>query len=166
MWAILIAHFYIMEARKKQARYERLYKQISDLVIKHKNPLSTMATINAVLFHKFDHYFWCGFYLLNDGKLQVGPYQGSLACIDLAKNTGVCWAGINSGEAVVVPNVEEFEGHIACDGRSKSEIVIPVRNEKSEIVAVMDVDSAELNSFDEVDAQELSKIVKLIYQSV
>ncbi len=148
---------------KKTGRYERLYKQISDLIIKSNNPLSTMATIVAVLHHKMDHYFWTGFYLLQDGKLQVGPYQGSLACINLAKDTGVCWAGINEQKTVIVPDVHAFEGHIACDGRSKSEIVVPLHDASGKIVGVLDVDSSELNSFDETDALWLEKMVSLVY---
>lgn len=148
---------------KKTGRYERLYKQISDLIIKSNNPLSTMATIVAVLHHKMDHYFWTGFYLLQDGKLQVGPYQGSLACINLAKDTGVCWAGINEQKTVIVADVHNFDGHIACDGRSKSEIVVPLHNATGEIVGVLDVDSSELDSFDETDALWLEKMVNLVY---
>lgn len=122
-----------------------------------------MATIIAVLHHKMDYFFWTGFYHLVDGKLQVGPYQGSLACIDLKKDTGVCWAGINGGKTVVVPDVHKFPGHIACDGRSASEIVVPLKNGEGDIVGVFDVDSSELNSFDEVDATWLEKIVSLVY---
>lgn len=151
----------------KPKRYERLHKQLKDLVEKSSNnPLSNMATICAVLHHKMEYFFWTGFYLLHDGKLQVASYQGSLACINLEKDTGVCWAGINSGEAVLVGNVEEYPGHIACDSRSKSEIVIPVRDKENNIAGVMDVDSESLNSFDETDAEWLQKIVRLVYHSV
>ena len=122
-----------------------------------------MATINAVLHHKMETFFWTGFYLLQDGKLQVGPYQGALACINLAKDTGVCWAALNQEKTMVVPDVHNFPGHIACDSRSQSEVVVPVRNKQGELVAVLDVDSDKLNSFDEVDAEWLEKIVELVY---
>lgn len=152
-----------MDKTKKAKRYERLYKQIKDLLVKSSNnPLSDMATICAVLHHKMDYFFWTGFYLLQEEKLQVASYQGSLACIDLKKDTGVCWAGINTKQIVVVGNVHEFPGHIACDSRSASEIVVPVFNQKGIAVGVLDVDSSELNSFDEIDAEWLEKIVKLI----
>ena len=128
----------------------------------HDNPIAAMATIAAVLHNKFDHFFWTGFYLLQDGELIVGPYQGSVACIKLKKNTGVCWAGIKNKETVLVPDVHQFPGHIACDSRSQSEIVLPVRNKKGEIIGVMDVDSKELNSFDEADREGLEKIITLI----
>jgi len=153
-----------MDQKKKSRRYDRLFNQIKDLIAKSSNnPLSNMATIVAVLHHKMDYYFWTGFYLLQEGKLQVGPYQGSLACIDLAENTGVCWAGINSKKLVIVPDVDAFPGHIACDSRSKSEIVIPLWYE-NKIVGVLDVDSSSLDSFDKTDAEWLSKIVSLVYQ--
>ncbi len=152
-----------MDTKKKAGRYARLYKQIKDLIDKSSNnPLSNMATINAVLYHKMDYFFWTGFYLLQEGKLQVGPYQGSLACINLARDTGVCWAAINQQKPVVVDDVEKFPGHIACDGRSKSEVVIPLKNKSGEITGVMDVDSAVLNSFDEIDVKWLQKIIELV----
>ncbi len=122
-----------------------------------------MATINAVLYHKMDYFFWCGFYLMQEDKLQVGPYQGALACINLAKNTGVCWAAINQQKSLIVPDVEAFPGHIACDSRAKSEIVIPLRNRENQIVGALDVDSKMYNSFDETDASELEKIARLVY---
>lgn len=152
-----------MDKTKKAKRYERLHKQIKDLLDKSSNnPLSDMATICAVLHHKMDYFFWTGFYLLQEEKLQVASYQGSLACIDLKKDTGVCWAGINTKQTVVVGNVHEFPGHIACDSRSASEIVVPLFNQKGLAVGVLDVDSSELNSFDEIDAEWLEKIVKLV----
>lgn len=153
-----------MDATKKQKRYQRLYKQIQDLILKSSNnPLSNMATINAVLYHKMEYFFWCGFYLMQEGKLQVGPYQGSLACINLTEGTGVCQAALLQQKTLVVPDVEAFPGHIACDSRSKSEIVIPLYDKENQLVGVMDVDSKDLNSFDEVDQQELEKIVRLVY---
>lgn len=152
-----------MDTDKKGRRYERLHTQIKDLIDKSSNnSISNMATIAAVLHHKMDYFFWTGFYLLQDGKLQVGPYQGSLACIDLKKDTGVCWAGIKMKETIVVKDVHNFPGHIACDSRSASEIVVPVRNSNGEIIGVMDVDSSVVNSFDETDELWLEKIVSLI----
>lgn len=153
-----------MEQSKKSGRYERLYQQIKDLLVKSNNPISAMATISAVLHHKMDGFFWTGFYLLQDDKLQVGPYQGSLACINLAKDTGVCWAGINRRETIIVPDVHAFPGHIACDGRSQSEIVVPLYNIQGEITGVLDVDSDSLATFDETDAYWLEKIVEMVYQ--
>ena len=152
-----------MDKKKKEGRYQRLYKQIKELIDKSSNnQLSNMATINAVLKHKMNYFFWVGFYLLQQGKLQVGPYQGALACINLAKDTGVCWAAINQNKPVIVPDVEQFPGHIACDSRSKSEIVVPLKDANNKIFGVMDVDSAKLDSFDEIDSKWLIKITELI----
>ncbi|MEZ5147533.1 MAG: GAF domain-containing protein [Bacteroidales bacterium] len=151
-----------MDSTKKKNRYNRIFKQLEELLAPHDNTIAAMATIAAVLHNKFDHFFWTGFYLLQDGELIIGPYQGSVACIKLKKNTGVCWAGIKNKETVLVPDVHQFPGHIACDSRSQSEIVLPVRNKKGEIIGVMDVDSKELNSFDEADREGLEKIITLI----
>jgi GAF domain-containing protein len=153
-----------MKQTKKYRKYERLYQQIRELIQKSSNNSgSNMSTIIAVLHHKIDYFFWTGFYFLIDGKLQVGPYQGSLACINLAKDTGVCWAAINKKETLIVDDVSAFSGHIACDARSASEIVIPLYDEQNQLCGVMDVDSRELNSFDETDAFWLEKISKLVY---
>jgi len=153
-----------MDKTKKEKRYRRLHKQIQDLIIKSSNnPLSNMATINAVLYHKMETFFWCGFYLFQEDKLQIGPYQGALACINLPAGTGVCQAAVSQRKTLVVSDVEAFPGHIACDGRAKSEIVIPVYDKEGIIRGVLDVDSTSLDSFDEVDATELEKIVRLVY---
>ncbi len=154
-----------MDKDKKIGRYGRMYSQIESYMKKCENPISRMATISAVLHHKMDYFFWTGFYLLHDNRLLVGPYQGPVACQELASNKGVCWAGINRKETIVVPDVHAFPDHIACDSRSKSEIVVPVKNEKGQIIGVLDIDSKDLNSFDEADAQELEKIVAMIYKS-
>ncbi|MGC9373696.1 MAG: GAF domain-containing protein [Bacteroidales bacterium] len=152
-----------MDKNKKQGRYERIYKQIAELMPKTEDPHARMSTIIAVLHHKMESFFWTGFYFLKNDKLVVGQYQGPVACQELAKDTGVCWAGINQQKPIVVPDVEKFPGHIACDSRSKSEIVIPLKNPKGDIIGVLDVDSNEYNSFDEVDEKMLVQILALIY---
>ncbi|MEA3504116.1 MAG: GAF domain-containing protein [Bacteroidota bacterium] len=151
-----------MEKKKKAARYQRIYKQLDGLVESEKNPISRMSSIAAVLHHKMEYFFWTGFYLLIEGELLVHSYQGPVACMKLKKNSGVCWAGIDRKESVVVDEVEKFPGHIACDSRSKSEIVVPLRDINGDVYGVLDVDSSELNSFDEIDALWLEKIVELI----
>ena len=153
-----------MKQEKKLQRYERIYTQLKALLAPHDNPIAAMATIAALLHHKFDYYFWTGFYLLQDGELRVGPYQGPVACILLKKDTGVCWAGINGSNTVVVPDVHQFPGHIACDSRSNSEIVVPLKNAGGEVVGVLDVDSKELASFDEADRAGLEKILTLVFK--
>lgn len=152
-----------MEKSKKQARYQRLYEQMAGLMIKTQDPYARMATIVAVLHHKMENFFWTGFYILKSGILTVQNYQGPLACQILEKNSGVCWSSINEQKTLVVPDVHQFPGHIACDARSKSEIVVPVRKSDGEIIGVLDVDSDTLGSFDATDAEWLEKIVNLIY---
>jgi len=152
-----------METTRKKTRYERIMAQLADLLKKTKDPDARMATIIALLHHKFDSYFWTGFYFLKNGELLVKSYQGALACQVLEKNKGVCWAGITQGKTIVVPDVRKFPGHIACDSRSYSEIVVPVRDRTGTIVGVLDVDSKEFNAFDETDAGYLEKISRMIY---
>ncbi|MEI6576378.1 MAG: GAF domain-containing protein [Bacteroidota bacterium] len=153
-----------MPKENSPGRYERITVQLADLFTKTRDPLARMSTTSAVLYHKLDHVFWCGFYRLVDEDLIVGPYQGPLACQVLTRNKGVCWASIREQKAMVVPDVEKFPGHIACDARSRSEIVIPVKDENNQIIAVLDIDSKELSNFSDEDAFFLEKIVQLIYK--
>jgi GAF domain-containing protein len=150
-------------SKSKAGKYDRILNQIKDLVVATENPVSRMATISALLHHKMNGYYWTGFYILEEGELIVGPYQGPIACLKLKKGTGVCWAGIIRNESVVVGDVHQFPGHIACSTQSNSEIVIPVRNKAGEVVAVLDVDSREFNRFDNDDRIGLEKIVTLVY---
>jgi len=153
-----------MDNEKKARRYERIIVQLSELLTKTNNPLSRMATIIAVLHNKMDNFSWTGYYHLIEGELLVGAYQGPLACQKLQNNKGVCWTSINKKETIVVENVHDFEGHIACDSRSNSEIVVPILNNEGEILACLDIDSMNLNNFNEVDAKYLEQIVKMIYK--
>jgi L-methionine (R)-S-oxide reductase len=152
-----------MESQKKKERYHRIYHQLKDLLVKSDDFEARMATIIAVLHHKMETFFWTGFYCLKDGELIVKTYQGPVACQVLKKNTGVCWAGINRGKTIIVPDVHLFPGHIACDSRSKSEIVVPFKDTTNRIIGILDVDSTSLNAFDQTDAIYLEKIVALIY---
>ncbi|MCU0276987.1 MAG: GAF domain-containing protein [Acidobacteria bacterium] len=153
-----------MDRKQKLSRYGRVRGQLAELLEKTPDPQARMATVAALLFHKFDHYFWCGFYRLVNGDLVVGPYQGPLACQVLARGQGVCWEAVKREGTVIVPDVHNFPGHIACDSRSRSEIVVPVRNRAGAIVAVLDADSDRLAQFDEADAEGLQGIVDLLLQ--
>jgi L-methionine (R)-S-oxide reductase len=144
-------------------RYLRIYQQIRKIFRNTDDLTARMATINALLYHKMSGFFWVGFYLLKEGRLVAGPYQGPLACTELEKNKGVCWAAINSGKTVIVPDVSRFEGHIACSVLSNSEIAVPVKNLNNETKGVLDIDSRKLNNFDNTDSAELEKIVGLLY---
>ena len=151
-------------AGNKISKYLRIYTQLEKLTEKCMDPLARMATVNAILYHKMEGFSWVGFYLLKGGQLIVGPYQGPLACQTLEKNKGVCWAGINEKKTIIVPDVHDFPGHIACDSRSRSEIVIPLLNLEGEITGVMDIDSRLGDNFDATDVCELEKICRLIYR--
>jgi GAF domain-containing protein len=152
-----------MEKNKKDGRYSRIYNQLNELVKKSNSPTARMATIIAVLHHKMEPFFWTGFYMIENGELTVNMYQGPVACQVLEKNKGVCWAAFNKKETVVVEDVHKFPGHIACDSRSNSEIVVPLKNRDGEIIGVLDVDSKDKAAFDETDARWLEKIMELIY---
>lgn len=151
-----------MNADKMTGRYQRIADQLSKLLQATQVPIARMATIASLLHHKMDHFFWTGFYRYIDGQLIVGPYQGPLACQTLQKDTGACWAALNRKKTIIIPDVRKFPGHIACDSRSKSEIVIPCFDQSGKVFAVMDVDSKDMDSFDQTDAEYLEKIVKLI----
>lgn len=153
----------VMEDKKKEGRYERMYKQLSELVLKSQNTQARMATIIAVLHHKMEYYFWTGFYLIDNGKMTVNMYQGPVACQILEKDKGVCWAAFNQQKTIVVEDVHQFPGHIACDSRSNSEIVVPFKNAAGEIIGVLDIDSKDKASFSEVDAKWLAKMLELVY---
>jgi len=147
---------------RKAERYQRIYEQLKPLIEKSPNYISAMATISSALYHKMDGFFWCGFYLVNEEFLSVGPYQGSLACQILQKPKGVCWAAVIENKTLIVDNVHDFPGHIACDSRSNSEIVVPVYDSENKLFAVLDVDSTNFSHFDNVDKEFLIKITQLI----
>lgn len=152
-----------MDKKKKEGRYQRMYVQLEKLMHTCTDEEARKASIIAVMHHKMDYFFWTGFYMLNKGELIVTKYQGPVACMKLAKDVGVCWAAINRKETVIVEDVHQFPGHIGCDSRSNSEIVIPLKSRTGEIVGVLDVDSKDFNSFDEIDGEYLEKILNLIY---
>jgi GAF domain-containing protein len=155
------------EARLR-ARYARLETQLVELLVKSSDVEARMATTVALLHHKLPHFFWTGFYRLVDAAdggqdLVVGAYQGPVACAVLTRGEGVCWACVQRGEPLRVPDVHAFPGHIACDARSRSELVLPVRDPSGRIRAVLDIDSRELDAFQQADVEGLSAIARLIF---
>jgi len=150
-----------MDEKKKESRYRRLIIQIEDLLKKSPDELAAQATIASVLFNKMDYFFWCGFYRLEGQRLIIGPYQGPPAC-QVLEGSGVCLASVEQQTIIVVPDVHKFPGHIACDSRSRSEIVVPVRNKSGKITGVIDVDSKDIGSFTEIDALYIEKITSLL----
>jgi L-methionine (R)-S-oxide reductase len=123
-----------------------------------------MATVSALVHHAFGH-LWTGFYrvVAKDSLLRVGPYQGTLGCLEIKFGKGVCGTAAATGVTQVVPDVHLFPGHISCDGRSESEIVVPVFNKQKQLIAVFDIDSAKKNSFDEVDKIHLEQLMQLVF---
>lgn len=140
----------------KSGQYEALLQQLILLIGEEKNAVANLANVAAGLKEYFG-YFWVGFYLVEQNELVLGPFQGPIACSRITYGRGVCGAAWEQNESLLVPNVDEFPGHIACSSLSKSEVVIPLRKNNS-IIGVLDVDSDKLNDFDEVDVQYLEKL--------
>lgn len=148
----------------KIKKYERIYAQLEELFTATLHLPSRMATTVAVLHHKMKDFYWTGFYMLEQGELLVNCYQGPLACQKLRKNTGVCWAAINRAQTIVVDNVHDFEGHIACSSLTNSEIVVPLYDADKKIIGCLDIDSKKMANFDEIDITGLQKIITLLIQ--
>jgi len=149
----------------KREAYEECHRDIvaiwSDEGGATLDDIALMSTINSVLANRFDHYFWTGFYRVCGDRLVVGPYIGTVGCLQIEFGRGVCGTAAAKRETVIVPDVNQFPGHIACDAASKSEIVVPVFGPTNELIAVLDVDSDQLNAFDDEDRAGLEKIVGL-----
>ena len=144
----------------KQEQYENLIPQIQAVMDPKVDIIANMANM-ATMLHETFGFWWTGFYRVINNELVLGPFQGPLACTRITFGRGVCGTSWKERRTVVVPDVEQFPGHIACSSASRSEIVVPVfQNE--EIVAVLDIDSAELNTFDEIDARYLQEIASLL----
>ena len=146
----------------KAARYAEVAAEIAAVLEGETNTTARLATVAAMLAQSFETFFWTGFYLVDPARsdeLVVGPYQGTLGCLRIAFGQGVCGAAAASRRTVIVPDVEAFPGHIACDGRSRSEIVVPVTSAGGRLLGVLDIDSTELDAFDETDAHWLETIL-------
>ena len=142
----------------KEEKYTSILPQAAALLEGEDDNIANMANLSALLHQAFG-FWWTGFYRVVGKELVLGPFQGPLACTHIPFGRGVCGTAWKNGETVVVPDVEEFPGHIACSSESRSEIVVPVRNDNG-IVAVLDIDSRELGCFDDIDRKYLEKIVE------
>ena len=142
--------------------YQLLHEQLGHVLAGIEDRIAAMATVTALVHHGFGH-LWTGFYQVADPGhlLRVGPYQGTLGCLEIPFGQGVCGTAAARQETVIVPDVQAFDGHIVCDARARSEIVVPVFDGDSELIAVLDVDSAEIASFDQRDADGLERILSL-----
>ena len=151
---------YIPTDASREQLYESLLPQIRSVVEDESDEVANMANVAAVLREAFG-FFWIGFYRNIGGELVLGPFQGPLACTRIAEGKGVCGSAMAQKKTLIVPNVEEFPGHIACSSRSKSEIVVPgLRN--GQVVFVLDIDSEQLAEFSELDQRYLEQVVSLL----
>ena len=141
--------------------YNEIAPQIEALISGETDTVANLANVAAVLKEAFG-FFWVGFYVVKENQLVLSAFQGSVACTRIDFDKGVCGHSYMTRETVIVPNVDEFPGHIACSSASKSEIVVPVFEKSGEVFAVLDVDSDKLNDFSQVDAEGLERIVKII----
>ncbi|MEM8568125.1 MAG: GAF domain-containing protein [Bacteroidota bacterium] len=146
----------------KQEKYGDLIPQIEGLIEGEPDLIANLANISAALKQGMD-YFWVGFYIVRQGELVLGPFQGPIACTRIKLGKGVCGTAWEKGETIIVPNVDEFPGHIACSSESRSEIVLTAKK-NGQVKLVLDVDSNKLNDFDEVDKEHLEQLIQKIEQ--
>ena len=149
----------------KQQEYDELLPQLAALIAGEHEEMSVLANVCAVLKERFG-WFWVGFYLAREGELRLGPFQGPLACMHIAFGRGVCGTAFERKESIVVDDVEQFPGHIACSSLSRSEIVIPLFDSTRQPVGVLDIDSTELATFDETDRINLQRVCQLISETL
>jgi len=143
----------------KEDTYKLLLKQAEALIEGETDMIANMANLSALIQDTF-HFWWCGFYLVKDNELVLGPFQGPVACTRIGFGKGVCGTAWKERQTVIVPDVEKFPGHIACSAASRSEIVVPIFQNDT-IIAVLDIDSKELNTFDEIDRKYLEELCSL-----
>ncbi len=151
---------------EKAARYAEVAAEIAAVLDGELHPVARMATVAAMLAQSFPGFLWTGFYLVDPvrrDELVVGPYQGTLGCLRIAIGKGVCGTAAAERRTQVAPDVDAFPGHIACDSRSRSEIVVPVIDADGGLIGVLDVDAAELDAFDATDAAWLERIVAQVF---
>ena len=148
----------------KDEQYKRFIEQFTSLIQGETDPISIFANASAALKEAFG-FFWVGFYLVKDDFLHLGPFQGSVACYRIKKGKGVCGTAWAEARTLVVPDVDQFPGHIACNSLSRSEIVVPLIAE-GEVKGVLDIDSDRLNSFDDTDKEYLEEVTRLLVEQI
>ncbi|WP_113635183.1 GAF domain-containing protein [Nubsella zeaxanthinifaciens] len=150
----------ILKEASKEEQYQSILPQIQALLTGETDLIANLANVCAAMKEQFN-WFWVGFYLIKDDELVLGPFQGPVACTRIKKGKGVCGSSWEQEQTLIVPNVDEFPGHIACASASKSEIVLPLFM-RGEIIGVLDVDSEHLSHFDEIDAKYLTEILRFL----
>jgi len=163
----LMSHFELEEpaAVSKSELYDQLASQLSSLLAGEHDFVANAANFSALIFHSLHDLNWAGFYFLHDGELVLGPFQGKPACVRIAIGQGVCGTAAAKRETVIVWNVHEFPGHIACDSASNSEIVVPIFKDKK-LIGVLDLDSHALSRFDQDDERGLERLVDIFVKSI
>ena len=152
---------------EKETKYKELLARLVPMIDGETNAVSVMANASALMREVMgDVYFWVGFYTVNGDMLELGPFQGTSACYRIKHGRGVCGTSWSQAKTLVVPDVEEFPGHIACSSLSRSEIVVPLKNNAGTVCAVLDIDSRELAAFDEVDAKYLGEVAQKISEVI
>ena len=149
------------ETTAKRSLYEQLAAQLSSLLAGERDLIANAANFSSLIFHSLPDLNWAGFYFEKDSELVLGPFQGQPACVRIKIGQGVCGAGAAKCETVIVPNVHEFPGHIACDSASNSEIVVPLMK-GSKLIGVLDLDSPSKSRFDQEDARGLEGLVRIL----
>ncbi len=148
---------------EKTALYRLLQQQAQALIEQETDLIANMANLSALLFNNLPDLNWAGFYIMRDGELVLGPFQGQVACVRIPVGKGVCGTAVATGQVQLVKDVHEFPGHIACDAASNSEIVLPLRHQ-GDIIAVLDIDSPSLARFDSEDQAGLEQLISLFEQ--
>ena len=149
----------------KEKTYQLLVKQVESLIEGEDNATGQLANAAALL-HETMGWWWTGFYLVNGDTLQLGPFQGPVACYNIKRGRGVCGTAWQEGRTIVVPDVDQFPGHIACSSLSRSEIVVPLHDTDGNVIGVLDIDSKDLATFDDVDARWLEQIARAITRHI
>jgi GAF domain-containing protein len=152
------------QSKSKRELYERLASQLSSLLAGERDLIANAANCSSLIFHSLPDLNWAGFYFEKDGELVLGPFQGKPACVRIRVGQGVCGAGAAKCETVIVPNVHEFPGHIACDSASNSEIVVPLMKD-AQLIGVLDLDSPLAARFDQDDARGLEGLARILLSS-
>jgi L-methionine (R)-S-oxide reductase len=153
----------IVKGQTKDEIYSELLPQIKSLIEDESDLIANLANVTSALKQAFPSFSWVGFYLMKGGELVLGPFQGKLACTRIKIGSGVCGTAVLKKETIIVPDVEEFPGHIYCDPDSRSEIVVPILKD-GEVLGVLDIDSYELDNFDETDKFYLEKLVEILLE--
>ncbi len=147
------------------SNYNIMIRQMEGLIESSRNYIPVLSNLSALIYESMENLNWAGFYLVKDDALLLGPFQGKVACVNIAKGKGVCGTAFEKDETQLVKDVHQFPGHIACDSASNSEIVVPIHN-KGKVVAVLDIDSPLLNRFDEDDQKGLEELVRRLEELI